>query len=67
MTFDLVTIDPTQWWRFTDYDSGETWVASGKEIREKGLEVTIPNRRDSQLIFYSIHHPEKQTPASAGE
>ena len=53
MTFDLLTIDPAKQWKFEDYDSGKTWSASGKEIREKGLEVVIPNRRDSRLIFYS--------------
>ena len=54
MTFDLLTIDPAKNWRFEDYDSGETRVVSGKEIREKGFEVAIPNRRDSRLIFYSL-------------
>jgi alpha-galactosidase len=53
MTFDLLTIDPARNWKFEDYDSGKTWVVSGKEIREKGLEVAIPQRRDSRLIFYS--------------
>jgi len=55
MTFDLVTIDPARQWRFEDYDSGDTWVVSGKAIREKGFEVVIPSRRDSRLIFFSIH------------
>jgi alpha-galactosidase len=58
MTFELVTIDPATSWRFEDYDSGETWVASGKEIREKGLEVVIPNRRGSRLILFSVDHAE---------
>ena len=52
MTFDLLTIDPAKRWQFEDYDSGETWVVSGKEIREGGFEVAIPKRRDSRLIFY---------------
>jgi len=54
MTFELLTIDPARRWRFEDYDSGETWTASGKELREKGLQVVIPNRRDSRLLFYSV-------------
>lgn len=54
MTFDLLTIDPAKRWKFEDYDSGKTWTVSGKEIREKGFEVAIPNRRDSRLIFYSV-------------
>jgi hypothetical protein len=54
MTFDLVTIDPTKGWKFEDYDSGATWVVSGKAIREKGFEVVIPNRRGSRLLFFSI-------------
>lgn len=53
MTFDLLTIDPAKRWKFEDYDSGETWVVSGEQIREKGFEVVIPKRRDSRLIFYS--------------
>jgi hypothetical protein len=56
MTFDLVTIDPAKQWTFEDYDSGATWVVSGQEIREKGFEVAIPNRRDSRLIFYHESH-----------
>jgi len=54
MTFELVTIDPAKQWKFEDYDSGDTWVVSGKAIREKGFEVVIPNRRDSRLIFFSV-------------
>jgi hypothetical protein len=53
MTFDLLTIDPAKRWKFEDYDSGKTWSRSGQEIREKGFEIVIPNRRDSRLIFYS--------------
>ncbi|MGI6350890.1 MAG: alpha-galactosidase [Armatimonadota bacterium] len=52
MRFDLLTIDPTRSWQFEDYDSGQTWVLSGEEIRAEGFEVTIPSRRDSRLIFY---------------
>ena len=48
----VLTIDPAKQWEFEDYDTGETWTVSGKEIREKGFEVVIPNRRDSRLIFY---------------
>ena len=59
MTFDLLTIDPAKQWKFEDYDSGETRVVSGKEIREKGFEVVIPNRRDSRLIFYSVDRAGK--------
>jgi alpha-galactosidase len=63
MTFDLLTIDPAKRWKFEDYDSGKTWSASGKEIREKGFEIVIPNRRDSRLIFFSVNRtaePEGQ-------
>jgi len=52
MRFDLLTIDPARRWAFEDYDSGRTWVVSGKDIRENGLEVVIPKRRDSRLLFY---------------
>jgi len=54
MTFELVTIDPAKQWKFEDYDSGNSWVVSGKTIREKGFEIVIPKRRDSRLIFFSI-------------
>ena len=54
MTFELLTIDPAKRWRFEDYDSGKTWILSGQQIREKGVEIVIPNRRDSRLIFYSV-------------
>jgi hypothetical protein len=54
MTFELSTIDPAKPWKFEDYDSGHTWVVSGKAIREQGFEVVIPNRRDSRLIFFSV-------------
>jgi len=56
MTFDLLTIDPAKRWTFEDYDTGESWSASGLEIREKGMEIMIPNRRDSRLLFYSVDH-----------
>jgi alpha-galactosidase len=52
MRFDLLTVDPAREWRFEDYDSGTTWDVSGREVRESGFEVTIPNRRGSRLIFY---------------
>ncbi len=58
MTFDLLTMDPAKRWKFEDYDSGETWVVSGKQIREEGFTVVIPNRRDSRLIFYSADGTE---------
>ncbi len=56
MTFELLTIDPAKRWKFEDYDSAETWGVSGQQIREKGFEIVIPNRRDSRLIFYSAEH-----------
>ena len=59
MTFDLLTIDSSKRWKFEDYDSGKTWVISGQEIREKGLDIVIPNRRDSRLLFYSVDRTDK--------
>ena len=59
MTFDLLTIAPAKRWKFEDYDSGDTWFVSGKQIREEGFKVDIPNRRDSRLIFYSIDRAER--------
>jgi alpha-galactosidase len=53
MTFDLLTINPATQWKFADYDSGQTWSASGKQLREEGFKIDIPNRRDSRIIFYS--------------
>ncbi len=52
-TFELLTIDPAKRWKFEDYDSGETWVVPGQQVRETGFPIVIPNRRDSRLIFYS--------------
>jgi len=54
MTFDLLTVEPTEEWQFEDYDSGQTWTLPGRQIREEGYKIDIPNRRDSRLIFYSI-------------
>lgn len=54
MTFDLLTIDPAKRWKFEDCDSGQTWAVSGREIREQGFQVVIPNRRGSRLIFFSV-------------
>jgi len=54
MTCDLLTVDPAEQWKFEDYDSGENWVVDGRQIREAGFTIEIPNRRDSRLIFYSI-------------
>jgi len=56
MTFDLLTIDPAKDWKFEDYDSGASWVVSGQEIRQRGFDVVIPNRRGSRLIFYHACH-----------
>ncbi len=52
MTFELVTLDPAKQGKFEDYNSGDTWVASGKDIRENEFEVVIPQRRDSRLISF---------------
>ncbi len=54
MTFELLTVDPAKQWRFEDYDSGDTWVVSGKEVRQQGLSVVIPERRGSRLIFFAV-------------
>ncbi|HPO11968.1 MAG TPA: hypothetical protein PLI09_00870 [Candidatus Hydrogenedentes bacterium] len=59
MTFDLLTIDPPVQWKSEDYDSGKTWVISGKQLREEGFTIDIPNRRDSRLLFYSADHTDK--------
>ena len=59
MTFDLLTIDPAKRWKFEDYDSGETGVVSGKQIREEGLDIVIPNRRDYSLLFYSVDRKDE--------
>lgn len=50
--FDLMTIDPVRDWVFEDCGPGRTWVVYGREIREDGFEVVIPQRRDSRLTFY---------------
>jgi hypothetical protein len=63
-TFDLLSINPAKRWKFEDYDSGDSWIVSGKQIREDGFEVAISNWRDSRLILYSIDRPEMARRAS---
>lgn len=41
MTFELLTIDPAQQWKFEDFDSGKTWAVSGKQVREEGFQIAI--------------------------
>ena len=54
MTFELLTMDPEKRWKFEDYDSGQTWVVYGQQIREEGLGKSLSRTsRDSRLIFYS--------------
>ncbi len=57
MTFELLTIDPAKRWKFEDYDSGNTWVVSGKQIREEGFKVDIPNspRFPTHFLFGRPH------------
>ncbi|MBP5665841.1 MAG: alpha-galactosidase [Clostridia bacterium] len=38
----------------TDLDTNETREVAGKTLAEEGLEVTIPNRRESRILLYKL-------------
>lgn len=39
-------------YRFENSDSGETFTASAAELREQGLEIRLPEKRSSTVLFY---------------
>ena len=36
---------------FTDADGGE-FTVSGKELKENGLKITVPDKRKAKIYFY---------------
>jgi alpha-galactosidase len=46
---DLVAADP---YGIEDADSGETWLATGSDLMEKGFAITTGTPRTSRLLFY---------------
>jgi len=50
--FQLRGIDTAGTYTFEDADTGQTEVAGGQELAEKGLALTLETPRGSRLIFY---------------
>ena len=50
--FFLYGVNENARYIFTDEDSGEEIILGGKELKEKGLSITISQKRSSRLIFY---------------
>ena len=50
--FFLYGVNENARYIFTDEDSGEEIILGGKELKEKGLSITISQKRASRLIFY---------------
>lgn len=49
----LGNIDENAVYTFTDADNDESFEVSGKELKEKGFEIEIPNPRTAKIFFYS--------------
>ncbi len=49
----LRKVDPTKAYRFTDIDGGE-FTLDGAELAERGLHLTIPERRVAKIYFYRV-------------
>lgn len=54
-SFDLGGIDNKKSYTFTDADTGERITVTGLSLAENGLQVHIPNKRESKLFFYKKH------------
>lgn len=50
--FDLGNIDSSKSYIFSDADTGENTVVSGKMLLKDLFKVHIPNKRESKLYFY---------------
>jgi hypothetical protein len=55
---DKITVFPDgisreKQYRFENSDTGEIFTASGKDLTETGLEICIPQKRDSRLFRYT--------------
>jgi len=52
--FQLHGLDATETYEFEDADSGKISLASGQELIEKGLALSIDTPRASRLLFYAL-------------
>jgi alpha-galactosidase len=50
--FRLQGLDPAAEYELEDVDTGKTWKQTGKELRERGLRVTMETTPESGLVFY---------------
>jgi alpha-galactosidase len=50
--FRLQGLDPAAEYELQDADTGKTWQQTGKELRERGLRVTMEKTPESGLVFY---------------
>jgi alpha-galactosidase len=48
-------INKNKQYRFENADTGEITTLAGKDLIEKGLEIHIPEKRDSRLIRYGVN------------
>ncbi|MBM3290424.1 MAG: alpha-galactosidase, partial [Candidatus Hydrogenedentes bacterium] len=55
MTPVLHELDPGATYELRDADTGKVDVRTGKELMEKGLELTVDTQPGSKLIFYKKH------------
>ena len=44
-------IDESADYLFTDADGGE-FTVNGKELKENGLKITVPDKRKAKIYFY---------------
>jgi hypothetical protein len=50
--FRLQGLDPAAEYELQDADTGKTWKQTGKELRERGLRLTLEKPPESGLVFY---------------
>ena len=52
--FFLYNIDENSSYVFTDADDGSEMVVSGKELTQKGLNITLKDKYSSKIYFYKV-------------
>lgn len=50
--FDLRAIEEDAIYCFTDADDDSSFTISGKELKEKGFVITLPQKRTAKIYFY---------------
>ncbi len=66
-SFQLHDLDEEGTYEFEDVDSETTFQASGQELMEKGLVLSIDNPRTSRLLFYRCHKEGFANKPDAGD